>query len=260
MIFDGQFVPGIDLADVLLWAFFIFFGALIFYLQQEGRREGYPLESDTTGEVEKMEGFWFPPAKTFHLPHGRGDVTVPPGPRDNRVHKLKRTGKTDGSAYEPIGDPMTAEVGPGSYAERADVPDLTDDGRPRIVPFARASEYSVAEQDADPRGMTVYGCDKKPAGVVADLWVDQSEAVVRYMDVDLGEAGGHRRVILPVPFARIDGGRKAVFVHAIKAEHFAGVPALKSSSEITRLEEDKVSAYYGAGKLYATPDRLEPLL
>jgi photosynthetic reaction center H subunit len=43
MIFSGEFVNGIDLVDVCLWAFMIFFVWLIYYLQREGMREGYPL-------------------------------------------------------------------------------------------------------------------------------------------------------------------------------------------------------------------------
>ncbi|MGA1372932.1 MAG: hypothetical protein ACO3Z6_15180, partial [Pseudomonadales bacterium] len=40
MIFSGEFVNGIDLVDVCLWAFTIFFLWLIYYLQREGMREG----------------------------------------------------------------------------------------------------------------------------------------------------------------------------------------------------------------------------
>jgi photosynthetic reaction center H subunit len=38
------------------------------------------------------------------------------------------------------------------------------------------------------------------------------------------------------------------------------VPALKSPDRVTLLEEEKIMAYYGAGTLYATADRQEPLL
>jgi photosynthetic reaction center H subunit len=37
------------------------------------------------------------------------------------------------------------------------------------------------------------------------------------------------------------------------------VPRTRSDAQITLLEEEKISAYYGAGTLYATPDRQEPL-
>ena len=38
------------------------------------------------------------------------------------------------------------------------------------------------------------------------------------------------------------------------------VPALRQSDRITLLEEEKVMGYYGAGTLFATPERREPLL
>ena len=70
-------------------------------------------------------------------------------------------------------------------------------------------------------------------------------------------------------FARVHKGREVrpgevrpghVKVRSLLAEQFAGVPALASAEQITLLEEDKVMAYYGAGTLYATPLRAEPLL
>jgi photosynthetic reaction center H subunit len=35
---------------------------------------------------------------------------------------------------------------------------------------------------------------------------------------------------------------------------------LKAPDQVTLLEEDKVTAYYGAGTLYSDPMRAEPLL
>ena len=37
-------------------------------------------------------------------------------------------------------------------------------------------------------------------------------------------------------------------------------PATRNTDKVTLLEEDKITAYYGGGTLYATPDRVEPLL
>ena len=44
-----------------------------------------------------------------------------------------------GAPLEPTGDPMLDGVGPGAYAMRADTPDLTLDGLPKIVPLRIAS-------------------------------------------------------------------------------------------------------------------------
>lgn len=259
MIFGGEFVTGIDLVDVSLWIFCLFFLWLVFWLDRESHREGFPTEQDETG-LPEHEGILFkPPAKTYLLPHGRGQVTVPPGEGDKRDLALKRTAPWAGSPFEPTGDPMKDGVGPASYAEREDVPDLTNDGRPRIVPFSAGDGYTVAELDADPRGMDVYGADNVKGGVVTDLWVDRSEAIIRYLEVNTGSTEAPHSVLLPVPFAVIKGSKQRVDVDAVFGHHFKDVPTTKDASSVTRLEEDKISGYYGGGKLYAEPDRLEPL-
>jgi photosynthetic reaction center H subunit len=46
----------------------------------------------------------------------------------------------------------------------------------------------------------------------------------------------------------------------VYARHFADVPGLKNPNEVTKLEEEKISAYYGGGTLYADAKRSEPLI
>ncbi|MEM6537196.1 MAG: photosynthetic reaction center subunit H [Pseudomonadota bacterium] len=260
MIFGGEFTSGIDLVDIALWAFTLFFFGLVFYLQQEGRREGYPLESDTTGEIEDSGIFWFAPPKTYKLPHGQPDVVVPHGPRDKRNHNLVRTAAWPGAPVAPTGDPMHAYVGPGSFAERMDVEDVTSDGRPRIIPMRLNDEYRVAEEDANPIGMDVIGADGAKGGVVTDLWIDQAEAIFRYFEIETGGAGMSHKVIMPIPFGTVKKDKGQILVDAVLGQHFAQAPQTKSPDKVTRLEEDKISAFYGAGKLYATPSRVESLI
>jgi photosynthetic reaction center H subunit len=255
---NGEFVNGIDLVDICLWAFVLFFFGLVFYLHRESHREGYPLEKDETGEPEDAGVFWMPPKKTFLMPHGRPDIQVPPGEGDKRDLALARTAVWAGAPYVPTGDPMRDGVGPASWAERMDVPDLTDDGRIRIAPFRADHHLDVANNDADPRGMTVYGADGEPGGVVTDIWLDRSEASVRYLEVNTGTQDAPRAALLPITFARIRGKRGRVDVDAIHGHHFAHVPTTKNPDEVTRLEEDKITGYYGGGKLYASPSRIEP--
>jgi photosynthetic reaction center H subunit len=256
MIFSGEFVNGIDLVDVCLWAFTILFIYLIYYLQRESSREGYPLEEDTTGRSQGESIIFFPPKKTFNLPNGRGSIVMSYGPADTRTHALRRSAPWPGAPMEPDGDAMLAAVGPGSYAERLDEPDLTWDGANRIVPYRLHTEYTVSPKDLDPRGLPVLGLDEVEAGKVVDLWVDRAEAIIRFFEVELAGSGDH--VLLPVPFANISKSRKRITVDAVKAEHFANVPRTRAPDQITRLEEDKISGYYGGGTLYATPQRQEP--
>jgi photosynthetic reaction center H subunit len=71
-------------------------------------------------------------------------------------------------------------------------------------------------------------------------------------------ADGSRRALVPMTFARVTAG--GVKVHALLAPQWAGVPHLRANDRITLLEEERIGAYFGAGTLYATPQRSEPLV
>lgn len=257
MIFGGEYVSGIDLVDISLWTFTIFFFGLVFYLHRESHREGYPVEKDETGEVENGGIFWMPPAKTFILPNDRGTVQAPDYSREGRNLAIKRVAAWAGSPYEPTGDPMKDGVGPASYAERLDEPDLLMDGRLRIVPMRAGDGYDVSKGDPDPRGMEIIGADGEVGGKVVDLWVDRAEAIIRYIEVD---PGGGRKVLVPMPFATVNKSKNRVEVPAVLGQHFKGVPTTKDPDSVTRLEEDKISGYFGGGTFYATPSRSQPFV
>jgi photosynthetic reaction center H subunit len=155
-------------------------------------------------------------------------------------------------------NPMLSGMGPASYADRADVPDLTVEGAAKIVPLRLAPTFFIEPRDPDPRGMIVVGVDGMAAGTVSELWVDRSEPQLRYLEVTLNDGG--RNVLLPATFAKIDSRRRTVKVASILARQFADVPAIATMDRITLREEDRVMAYYASGNLYRTPDRREPLL
>jgi photosynthetic reaction center H subunit len=248
----------IDFGLVILNAFLLFFVGLVIWLRREDRREGYPLEDDEGRLLSEGGLLSAALPKTFILPFGRGEVTVPNNKRDSRPLSARRTSVTPGSPLVPSGDPMTAGIGPGSYAQRAKLPDLTAHGEVRMAPLRVATGYTIAEGDDDPRGLTVVGTDGVAAGTVKDVWVDRGEATVRYLEVALSSGGAS--VMLPITMANVDYRRKQVVVDAITAAQFAGVPRLTDPDQITFDEEERVTAYYGAGFLYATPSRLEPLI
>jgi len=255
----GAITSYIDVAQLVLYAFWIFFAGLILYLRREDKREGYPLESDRSGRIS-VQGFpAIPKPKLFKLPHG-GTFAAPNATKDTREVRANPTGPWPGAPLEPTGNPMRDGVGPAAYANRADVPDLTVDGAPKIVPLRVATDFSVAQRDPDPRGMQVVGADKAVGGVVTDVWVDRSEPQIRYLEVEASAGGVKRHVLLPINFARIDGGRRQVRVASILGRHFAEVPGLAHPDRVTLLEEDRICAYYAGGHLYATPARMGPLL
>jgi photosynthetic reaction center H subunit len=254
----GAVTEYIDVAQLALYAFWIFFAALIIYLRREDKREGYPLESDRSGAV-KVQG-WpaMPEPKTFLLRDG--STRTAPAPQAAAPVRATPTGKWPGAPLEPDGNPMIDGVGPGSYAQRADVPDRTVDGELRIVPLRVATDFTLETNDPDPRGMPVVGADGETGGVVRDAWVDRSEALLRYFEVEVPTKAGPRRVLLPVNFTKVDGGRGQVGVKSILGRQFADVPGLAHPDQVTFLEEDRITAYYGAGHLYAEPSRLGPLV
>jgi len=277
----GAITSHIDVAQVVLYAFWLFFAGLIFYLRREDRREGYPLESEVTGKPDESSwGLWVPEPKVFLLPHG-GTATAPDNRPEPDPSKLAPVAPWSGAPFEPTGNPMLDGVGPGAYAMRADEPDVMEDGSANIVPLRVASDYWIEESDTDPRGLEVIGADGKVAGTVKDVWVDRAEQLIRYLEVEVAgsdasqpavaEEGAEEgatapavsTVLAPMPMVEIKGGgmsKRHVKVNALLAHQFADVPKTKHSDQVTLLEEDRIVGYFGAGTLYASPSRLEPLL
>ncbi|RBI73132.1 photosynthetic reaction center subunit H [Roseovarius sp. TE539] len=249
------FFGNFDLASVSIWLFWIFFALLIYYIQRENMREGYPLEDDDGREAANQGLFPVPDDKTFRLPHGRGEVTVPSGQNPDRTDlALAKTAAGNGFPFVPTGDPMADGVGPASWAPRRDLPELDGAGHPKIVPMSATDHYHVAA-GRDPRGLPVVGGDGGTAGHITDMWIDEPEQLVRYLEMEL-EGGGKR--LVPLTMARIKSDR--VKVRSIFARHFAGVPQHASPRQVTLLEEDKICGYYAGGTLYASEERLEPQL
>ena len=72
----GAITNHIDVAQVVLYAFWIFFAGLLIYIRREDKREGYPLESERSGAVRVQGWPAMPEPKSYKLPHG-GTVLKP---------------------------------------------------------------------------------------------------------------------------------------------------------------------------------------
>ena len=250
-------VGNVDFASIAIWGFWLFFALLVYYLQTENMREGYPLEDDSGDDAANQGPFPVPGPKTFKLNHGRGEVTVPGPDRQGRPDlegKMKQAWAYPGQPYVPTGDPMADGVGPASWANRQDVPELDGKGHPKIVPMAGLEAFAVSA-GRDPRGLPVQAGDGAVVGTITDMWLDEPEQLVRYLEYTLeGEHGSGKRLV-PIQLAKIKSDR--VFIGSIYGAHFANVPAHKSAKQVTMLEEEKICAYYAGGKLYADSRRLE---
>lgn len=166
-----------------------------------------------------------------------------------------------GAAAVPTGNPMKDGVGAAAWAHRADRPDLTLEGEPKIQPMSVLVGWEIHPRDPNPMGAPVIAADGVTVGTVDDVWVDRSEPCIRYLSVKL--AAGAGSVLLPMGYAKVRKSFKGVLsihVKALMAAHFAEVPRPTLPDRVTLLEEDKIVAWYAGGYRYAHPSRLEPLL
>lgn len=264
----GAITGYIDVAQLALYGFWIFFAGLIFWISRESRREGYP-KTNMAGQEVELSALFAPSPKTFRTMDGRSIMAPDPKRDDRREVKAKPQEMGEGAALVPTGNPMLDGVGPAAWAERAEIADVTFQGKARIVPLRVATDFKVDERDFNMIGRNVLGADDVIGGTVRDIWVDRSEYLIRYLEVDVAVKGGPKagsptpvvtvpkRVLLPIAFCDIDKRNMVVKVDAILGDQFAGVPSLKNPDTVTLREEDRISGYYGGGLLYATPERQE---
>jgi photosynthetic reaction center H subunit len=249
---SAAFTQYVDVAQVVLYLFWGFLAFIIIYLHREDKREGYPLESERSAHITVQGWPAVPAPKTYLLADGSTVQAPRAEPFDARPVK---------APLEPDGDPMVDGVGPAAYAERLDIPDATFHGTPKLVPLRKTEGWHIEERDPDPRGMNVIGADGKIGGTVKDVWVDVAEYIMRYLEVEVSDKAGNRRnVLLPTTLARISGSRREVGVKSITPKQFMKVPGIRNPDVVTRLEEDKICAFYAGGHLYALPERAEPLV
>ena len=250
----------IDVAQVALYTFFAFFVGLVLYLRREDKREGYPLISERSGAV-LVQGFpSIPSPKSYPMPEGHTAYLPGNNPEIARGG-LVPSAPWPGAPMIPTGNPLVDGVGPAAWATRTDEPEVTWEGEPAIQPLCLVANTFVEPRDVTPIGMAVIAADGRTAGTIREIWTDRSEPQIRYMEMDLADAeAGAGPVLLPMGFARIDARRGFVRVKALLAHQFAEVPRTKSRETITKLEEDKITAYFAGGHLYATPARLGPVL
>jgi photosynthetic reaction center H subunit len=245
-----------DVTTFLVFVFFIFFLGLVYYLRNEDKREGYPMISDVTGEREL--GFPAPPnSKTYLLQDG-GTSTLPNDHERDPYRVARRTAAFPGAPLEPTGtNPLADGIGPASYVEMREEPFKAYDGTNTLVPMRAAPGWRILGADPDPRGWPVVAADGAVAGEVAEIWVDRGVRCIRYLEVALA-GGGH--VLAPLAFLAVSESKRNVATRAITAAQFTAVPRLASPDQITAREEDRISAYFAGGSLYAEPSRQEPLI
>ena len=114
----------IDVAQLSLYAFWVFFAGLICYLRIEDRREGYPAGASAEWRAcRHAASAQRPNAEVFTLRDG--GTTVAGREERDLTAAADADRQVAGAPLVPPGNPMADGVGPAAYAIRADVPDLT---------------------------------------------------------------------------------------------------------------------------------------
>jgi len=248
-----EFFGTFDLASLSIWLFWLFFAGLVYYLQTENMREGYPLRDDDDEVPANESLFPLPKEKTFILRDGKGTLTVPSREyEDTKMRKdlaLVQTSTATGSPWLPTGNPLVDGVGPAAWAPRSDTPELDAHGHAKIKPMSLLSDFKVSA-GRDPRGKAVVGRDGEVIGRVTDMWVDVPEQMVRFLTLDLNPEGSGNMRLIPMNICRILPDR--VLVKSLTKSAWEGIPKTKSMEQVTLAEEDKIMAYYAGGNMYAS--------
>ena len=245
--FFGDF----DLASAAIWGFWIFFAGLVFYLQTENMREGYPLEMEDGSPSPNQGPFPVPKPKTFETIDGR-TITVP-SPENEAAHRrdnlaLEKMAVSEGFPQVPTGDPMADGVGPASWSPREDAPELDAHGKPKITPMAGHESFFVSA-GRDPRGMPILSKDDQVVGHCTDMWIDEGEQEVRYLEFELESEHGSGKRLVPVQLTKVQP--RWIMVASLHSSRFDGVPQIGTAGQISKLEEEKICAWYAGGTLYS---------
>ena len=252
----GAITQYFDAAQVTLYAFWIFFAGLVYYLRTEDKREGYPLVTETPGVTK--EGFPpVPKPKTFL----QRDGTTTTAPRDDlREPDFNATplGVWTGLPSDPIGNPLLSVSGPAAYALRPDKPELNwNRDQTRLAPLRVATDHEFNPQSPNPIGFDVVGFDGIVGGTVTDAWIDREEPQVRYLEV---KTSGGKTVLVPMPLVRVKESANQVLLASVTGKQVGEAPTLANPDQVTWLEEDRIQAYFASGQLFATPARRESLI
>jgi photosynthetic reaction center H subunit len=246
-----NFFGNFDLASLSIWLFWGFFALLIYYLQTENMREGYPLENEDGTPAANQGLFAVPSPKTFDMPHNRGSVSVPSAANEDAHRRadlaMARTAVSEGFPHAPTGNPMIDGVGPASWAPRRDAPELDGHGHPKIKPMSGNDAFFVSA-GRDPRGLPVVCRDDQVIGTVTDMWIDMPEQLVRYVEFEIAPEHGSGKRLAPVTMVKITD--RWVDVTSLNSDQINGIPTTKSADQITLLEEEKITGWFAGGLMY----------
>lgn len=257
----GAITGDIDVAQLLVTAFVIFFFGLVLYLRREDKREGYPLVDPAGGSGG--EGFpSMPPLKTFLLP--QGGAVASPHPDVQAPLEAVRAFPFPGSPLDPTGDPLADGVGPAAWAMRRPEPLWFAPGVTQLAPLRALDGWALARGDLDLRGLPVIDAWGVTAGMVRDLWIDRGVKIVRYLEVETQGDPGGGRALLPIHHTDLRRIQARVALGGgLRAAQVAQAPRPAEPDRISAREEDQLCAFYAGARFFdreagRPPARLAP--
>ncbi|WMS41908.1 hypothetical protein RDV64_17830 [Acuticoccus sp. MNP-M23] len=237
----------IDVAFLCVVAFVIFLFVLVFYLRREDKREGYPLIGVSGARHPRLtlsEGFPPMPApKTFHLPHGRDPVTVPREEVPEPLHDV--TGRPAYGLPLESPRPLSAGIGAAAFqAQKPDLPDLTNEGEPKLLSLNSHPDHYIPRGGADPRGWVLADKEGLPVGRIVDIWFNQAEYDVRYFSYSIDGVVG--LWLAPTYFCALDRARGTARVTTLPLEALRH-PPVRAGEVVTFRDEDRVNGFFAGG-------------
>jgi len=102
-----------------------------------------------------------------------------------------------------------------------------------LTRMSETDDYTVAQDDLDIRGWTVFLFDGQNVGRVSDLIIDPSGMKVRYLEVALTGAAastGDGGVLVPIEAVDLERSNKSVVIHGLAMEQLRTLPRYGSST------------------------------
>ncbi len=241
----GNITSYIDLPQAAFWLFFVLFVLLCLHLRQNDKREGYPMKASPFSSEPSL-GFPVPASPLTYVLNEGGTTATPHLYKQIDV-QARPLYAFDGTPLAPVGNPLLAGIGPGSWVLKHDGVAVTEAGEELLQPLRHLPEWTLGKKDADPRGMRVFDWRWNEVGVVHDIWIDLGIKIVRMLEVSLHDG---QRVLVPIYHTHIREGVREVRVTALAAHQFAAIPATAHPDSITGREDERLNAYFAAGNFY----------
>ena len=241
----GAITGYVDVAQLVLYAVLDLLRRPDLLPHRENKREGYPLAQTAATARGRGAGLpgRCPTPKTYMLAARRRSADVPTRRAAAGRGRAGRSPATPARRWSPPAIRCSTASGPASYAPtRADMPDLTSHGDAAHRAAARRAPATASRsRDPDPRGMPVIGADGEVGGTVRDLWVDRSEALFRYLEVEVRSgATAHAACCCRCNFAAIQARRTSQVRVDPRPPVRRRAGHCASPDQVTLLEEDKI--------------------